>query len=98
MAATVKSGKDWAVLVTVGVRVNEGVFVGTMVEVPVGLGLFVGTAEVSVKDCFGSIARVEVGASIAVGVGFKIIGKTLGTTAIAVTTIAASAPIMIKIS
>ena len=96
MAATVKSGKDWAVLVTVGVRVNEGVFVGTMVEVPVGLGLFVGMAEVSVKDCFGSIARVEVGASIAVGVDLKIIGKTPGTITIIAVQNAAMARMMAK--
>jgi len=84
------------VLVCIGVKVNAGISVGIIVEVPVGLGLFVGMAEVSVKDCFGSIARVEVGASIAVGVDLKIIGKTPGTITIIAVQNAAMARMMAK--
>ena len=85
-------------MVYVGVKVAEGVSIDIIVEVPVGLGLFVGTAEVSVKDCFGSIARVEVGASIAVGVGFKIIGKTVGIITIIAVQNAAMARMMAKMT
>jgi len=98
MAATVKSGKGSVVLVFVGAKVNEGVSVGIIVEVPVGLALFVGMAKVSVKDCFGSIGRVEVDACIAVGVGLKIIGKTLGTMAIIAIQNAAMARMMAKMT
>jgi len=98
MAVTVKSGKDWALPVDVDAKVDAGVSVGIIVEVPAGLEVSVGAAEFSAKGCFASIEGVEVGAWIAGGVGLAIIGKTLGTTAIAVTTIAAIAPIMIKLS
>ena len=83
-------------MVYVGVKVAEGVSIDIIVEVPVGLGLFVGTAEVSVKDCFGSIERVEVGACIAVGFDLKIIGKTPGTITIIAVQNAAMARMMAK--
>ena len=96
MADTVKSGNCWVVYV--GVKLAEGVSVDIMVEVPVGLGVSVSPAGVSAKGCFGRIEGVEVGTCIAVGVGFKIIGKTMGPMAIIDVHSTAMARIMAKIT
>lgn len=85
-------------LVYVGVKVNAGVFVGVIVDVPARVGLSVGTMEVSVKDGCGSIVRVEVGACRAVGVGSNIIGITLDAKTITAVEIAATARRMAKIT
>ena len=98
MAVTVKSGKDWALPAYVAAKVDAGGSVGIIVEVPAGLGVSVGTAEVSAKGCFGRIERVEVSACIAVGVGLTIIGKTLGTIIIIAVQIAAIARMMAKMT
>jgi hypothetical protein len=84
------------VLVYVGVKVNAGVFVAVMVDVPVRVGISVGTMEVAVKDGGGSIVRVAVGVWMAVGVDTNIIGITLEAKTITTVEITDTASMMAK--